>query len=362
MARPTSQPAAAHQHQARSAASTSGEVFHVLYPRGFRSGGPEALHQLVHTLRGLGADASLVPEPGTEDVPRHPAYGHYDAPEAARVADVPGSVVIAPEKALRQLARYRHAQTYCWWLSIDMATPWREHRRRHDLWSPDGRLVEPSLRWRAKAAARHAALHLRGDYRQLATVRHLAQSEYARAYLYARADVLATVVGDWTPLDGLDDTDPPGGRSTVTYNPAKAREAVEALRLRVPEVEFVALEGMTREQLVAELRRSLVYLDLGYHPGKDRMPREAALCGAVTVVARRGSGAFHADVPLPWEHKVSPEGDFVGNAARVLRRVLAAPAEARAMQDPYRAVIRDEERRFTREVREALVEHRLDAL
>jgi hypothetical protein len=316
----------------------------------------------VHTLRRLGAEAFLVPTPGTEDTPRHQAYVRYDAPEARMPPDVPDVRLIAPETELRHLRAFRSAQLYCWWLSIDNATLFREERRRFDVWSQQGSLVAPSLARRVKTAARHAALHARGDYRQLARVRHLAQSEYARAFLYVRNNLLATVLSDWTPLEGLDDGDPPEGRATVTYNPAKGRTAVQALRDRMPDVSFVALEGMERAQVVEALRRSVVYLDLGFHPGKDRMPREAAVCGAVTIVARRGSGAFPADVPIPWEHKVPPDGDFVGNAERVLRRVLADPSPARAAQQRYREIIRAEETTFTGEVRAALVEGRLDVL
>ena len=340
----------------------AGRTTYVFYPRGFRSGGPEALHQLVHTLRSLGTEAYLVPTADTELTPRDESYGHYDAPESARPADDSEIAVIAPETSLRELRGYVRAQTYCWWLSIDKATPFREERRRFDTWSPDGQLVRPSVVRRVRAAARHAALHARGDYRQLAQIRHLAQSEYARAFLFVRANLLATLVSDWTPLDGLTDEDPPEGRHTVAYNPAKARIATEALRQRMPDIQFEALEDMTRDEVIASLRRSVVYLDLGYQPGKDRMPREAALCGAITVVARRGSGAFQADVPTPWEHKVSPQGDFVANAEQVLRRVLSDPAAGRQAQQSYRDVIREEQATFRAQVRAALVEGQLDDL
>ena len=55
----------------------------VYYPRGVRTGGPEALHQLVHTLVEQGHDAVLTPMPGTESTPRCAAYRSYSAPEAA---------------------------------------------------------------------------------------------------------------------------------------------------------------------------------------------------------------------------------------------------------------------------------------
>ena len=37
-------------------------------------------------------------------------------------------------------------------------------------------------------------------------------------------------------------------------------------------------------------------VDLGHHPGKDRLPREAALAGCVTVVGRAGAAVFADEV------------------------------------------------------------------
>ena len=78
----------------------------------------------------------------------------------------------------------------------------------------------------------------------------------------------------------------------------------------------------------AEVRKALctvkVYADFGSHPGRDRMPREAALCGACVLTNRRGSANFAEDVPLPTLYKLDQDDPaFAQNVGRTIRLILA---------------------------------------
>jgi hypothetical protein len=91
-------------------------------------------------------------------------------------------------------------------------------------------------------------------------------------------------------------------------------------------------------------------MDPGNHPGKDRMPREAALAGAITLVGRSGSAANWQDVPIPWEHKISMTGDVAANATARLEEVFSDLAGHKERQAAYEPFIRGERERFQREV------------
>ena len=84
------------------------------------------------------------------------------------------------------------------------------------------------------------------------------------------------------------------------------------------------------------------------------MPREAAFLGAVTIVARRGAGAYTQDVPLPWNHKVQPtDPHFLERTVSLLEQVLADPQSHRASQDKYRSALLHERDVFFAEVHRA---------
>ncbi|TQK69585.1 hypothetical protein [Nocardioides sp. SLBN-35] len=321
---------------------------YVYYPRGLRTGGPEALHQLVDSLRRQGEDAFLVAVPGSEDAERVAEYAHYDAPEA-EVRDVAGAAVVLPEVWFTSLSVFEHATPYCWWLSIDNAPVFSTDWQYRDPWRPVTRHTPPT-----EGPGLDIALGRR--------VHNLTQSHYAWAYLFTRLGACGSMLSDHTdpaPYDALDLVAPGDRGPTVAYNPAKADLVTEVLAGLLPEVTFVPLAGLTRPELAATLASSAVYLDLGFHPGKDRLPREAALAGATVVVARRGAGAYHADTPLPAEHRLLPTEDMVERAADTVRAILADPETHHAQQKDYREQVRGERVRFDEQVRRIFVEGRL---
>lgn len=326
---------------------------YVLYPKGVRTGGPEALHQLVHGLRALGVPAALVPHPDTVGRERVTAYRRYDAPEARLPRDVAGSVVIAPEIHVRELDQFREARTFCWWLSIDNSPLFRAERRFAD-WRAG--LADP---WRLRDAKSALDLVRRGMSRwrlRLRRSEHLAQSEYARLYLADRLGIDAASLSDYLPTNTTPEfVQRKGSHSAlprVAYNPAKGARLTDGVIAAMGrDVTWDPISGLSHEGVTEHLSQADVYMDLGPHPGRDRMPREAALSGAVTIVARRGSGALPQDVPIPDGHKVSVvQTDPVAGAVEVLRRVMNNADQAFRDQAPYRRWIAGQEDQFRVEV------------
>lgn len=338
------------------------EKIFAYYPRGERTGGPEALHQLISGLRQLGQEAYLVPLPGTENAARVAEYEKYDAPESSSIDDVGGAAVVVPEVAYTVLSGVRNARRFCWWLSIDNSPLFRRERlslemKEYGLGTTRQR-IENELRKRASSIQRT----LSGKDRLLRDVEHLVQSQYAWSYLYSRMDIVASMVSDFTPLHIV--TDNPALTSerglTVVFNPKKSAELTSRVAAAYPRASFRPLVNMSRSEVMNTLETSAVYLDLGSHPGKDRMPREAALVGCVSVVARRGSAAFTADVPLPWQNKVNLQaGDPVSNVVSVLDNVFTFPNEFQRGQRDYVAAIRYEEQTFLDELRAVFLADRL---
>ena len=332
------------------------ENIYVLYPKGVRTGGPEALHQLVDMLRKLGQSAFLVPCSG-EDKERVSDYENYDAPEAPHAIDSPLNAVVAPETYANKLNTFRLATKYCWWLSIDNS-PLFESERLLGRLVPDGpRSIMRILKHSTLSSVRHSfQLGNRKDWR------HLTQSSYAWAFISSRFDTNPSLLSDYTRLDEFADV-PLGlgsrGRS-VAYNPAKGREMLEGVIAAAPkDIEWRPIQGYSRSEVIQLLQSTSVYLDMGHHPGKDRMPREAALAGALSLVVRRGAGAYYSDIPIPWEHKILLGRDAVTTAVDRIETVLKeVPAELEK-QAVYVRRIRGEKVQFQREVADIFLEGRL---
>ena len=56
---------------------------------------------------------------------------------------------------------------------------------------------------------------------------------------------------------------------------------------------------MSKSEVVEKLCTSKLYIDFGNHPGKDRFPREAVVCGCCIITGKRGSANNNIDIPIP---------------------------------------------------------------
>ena len=73
-----------------------------------------------------------------------------------------------------------------------------------------------------------------------------------------------------------------------------------------PEYEFKALAKMSSNQIKNYYSTSKIFMDLGIHPGRERMPREApkTVMGCILIVAKRGSTLNNFDVPIDDLYKI----------------------------------------------------------
>lgn len=292
----------------------------VLCPADAISGGPEALHQLTGALLAKGVDARIVYYPSAAQVPK--PYRVYEVAVADVADDGPRSVVVVPEAATSLAWRYPAACKIVWWLSVDNFFKWRHLNPGPSVFQP-----RPDL-W------------------------HLCQSIYARDFLLRQGVRPLGLLTDYV-TEGVFSPGAPAARAPViTYNPKKAPETTR--RLMGGGRDWLALDGFSKTQLAAVLRQARVYVDFGPHPGRDRIPREAALSGAVVITGRRGAAAFGADVPLPARFRLDERAaDFEAKAGALLDEVLGSEdafVAASAEQAGYRAWIERNQRIFMAEV------------
>lgn len=304
----------------------------VVCPGGLVTGGPELLHQLVHALREEGRDATIVYHPFRDGWQTPAAYERYGCPVAAQVPDADDCAVVVPEVLTRELYRLKRTRHVVWWLSVDYYLGVRN--------SIDGWIKALRRPFTSDIPAPESAVHL-------------FQSAYARDFVRARFGVPGFMLSDYIAPDYRE---PPGAiarRDAVAFNPKKGIEYTRRLMRRCPDIEFVPLQGMTRRAMRDALDASKVYIDFGTHPGKDRIPREAALRGAVVLVARRGAAAHAEDVPIPDADKISLGRRAIPQLEERIRAVFAAYEPRRQAQDGYRAAIANEPALFREQVRAA---------
>ena len=115
-------------------------------------------------------------------------------------------------------------------------------------------------------------------------------------------------------------------------------------RLQHTNIRFFALEGLSRKEMAGALAEAMVYIDFGDHPGKDRIPREAALAGNIIISSNKGSAAFFDDLPISEKYKFHIEQ--VEEVAIAIEDSIANYDELIHDFDFYLNIIRNEKKQF----------------
>ena len=153
-------------------------------------------------------------------------------------------------------------------------------------------------------------LHLcmgRNDFKNRLTISKLAslevinafQSEYAQWWLHEHHFPNIVPLKDYINTDHCTFDESSKKEDIVLYNPKKGMEFTQKLISAAPDIKWVPLQGMSREQLIEVLKKAKIYIDFGYHPGKDRLPRECVMNGWCVITGMRGAAAFFGDVAIP---------------------------------------------------------------
>lgn len=318
----------------------------VLCPGNAMTAGPEALHQLVADLNRLGQPAEMVYHPFDQRFETPGPYRKYGVP-VGTYAEAPGTLIVFPEIFTVQALRVRGAEAAVWWMSVNNFTgvrygrPWRDKLR---YWKYVVRGKVP-----------------RGGVKALAHLRNFAQSDYAREFL-ASHGIRGQMLSDPIPVY----TDPAylaalparlraaQHRDTILYNPNKGAAITAQLVAAYPQWNFRPLKGLDREQLAQACLDAKLYMDFGHHPGKDRLPREAALHGCCVITAKHGSAANAVDVPIPERFKLDVKDPrFVQRFGEAAGEILGNFEACSRELEGYRAVIAREPLEFDRQIVEA---------
>ncbi|MDN8000988.1 hypothetical protein [Burkholderia multivorans] len=308
--------------------------------------GPEALHQLVAELNRLGQSAVIVYSPFDRTFETPEPYRKYAVP-VERYADERGELIVFPEIMPTDALRVARAEAAIWWMSLNNYTcvrygnPLRDRFRYFKAW----------LKGKRPLGGINALRHLK----------HFAQSHHALTYLEARGFSVLPLT-DSIPVYTAPDylamlpqrLAAACREDVILYNPSKGRAVTERLIRAYPQWQFKPLRGLNRQQLADAFLGAKVYIDFGHHPGRDRLPREAAVHGCCVVTARHGSAGNPVDVPIPDKYKLDPKASaFVEEFGHVIDAIFSDFSRCSTELEPYRLMVHREEEVFDAQIRRA---------
>lgn len=327
----------------------------VYCPADVVTGGAELLHQLVDLLNNQALDAYIIYY-GKDGAKVPVAYRDYTIKVADSVEDESKNVVVFYEAAFDRIKELRNAQIFLWWLSVDNFYIYGTNIINiRDLCRFD------FLFGLRIAMSRCFQLLFKGKnlFRQTFSINWLTklnavnayQSEYAQNFLINHGFKLTTPLSDYINTDFYKGFSTSNRKNNILYNPKKGLAFTKKLIAHNPNLNWIPLENMTREDLVKVFNESKLYVDFGYHPGKDRLPREVALNGCCVITGMRGSARFFEDVSLMNAYKFDQSDASVSSIVEKIEDVLAHYEDQVSNFDLYREQILNERKVFEEQVK-----------
>lgn len=308
--------------------------FVVCSPAESVSGGPELAHQLCNELNNYeqydvgmfyyGKGEKKIPKP----------YSKYNVKLITNIENSNETIMIVPETAIQLFSKYNKVQKIIWWMSVDNFFVTEEE----------------------KINKLKKILHIYYDFRKNSNIIHLVQSEYAKQFLLKNnineknifyvSDYLNPLFIEQSKKNFCKEK-----QDVVLYNPKKGYEITKKIIENCSDIKFIPLINLAREEMVELLSTSKVYIDFGNHPGKDRIPREAAISGCCIITGKRGAAKYYEDVSIPSKFKFDDYNFDMNQLHACILEIFENYNQVITCFDEYRKKIINEESVFKKEVK-----------
>ena len=168
--------------------------------------------------------------------------------------------------------------------------------------------------------------HDRGLFLKNKGTIHLAQLDYAVDHLKKLGVTEIYRISDVLNDDFFEPYVEEQRNNTILYNPTPAKmtkfqHTVIQRCITEKGMKFQPLEGLTREQLINNMRHSKLYIDFGVFSGRERLPREAAMCGCCVITSNSGAAGYYTDLSIPNKYKFNNDVNDFDSVFRAIQMI-----------------------------------------
>ncbi len=318
-------------------------MIYIACPSNFATGGTELLHQLAYTINLLGHKACIYYSGVKTIDPVHERFKFYNIPFITNINDMNDAKVLVVPEIMVEILHYqfpKNCQKIIWWLSVDNYIV--AHPRRNFL-EKIIRLLFKKQKWNYF------------DYTS-SVVKNYVQSEYARQFIINKGAVFSGFLSDYLSDIFLCNVFSANEANVlkeniVLYNPKKGYKITKKLIKSASHINFIPLENMSPKEMIPLLQKAKVYIDFGNHPGKDRIPREAAIMGCCVLVGKIGSAANDIDIPIPLSNKFDINPLLENEVIQKIEQCFINYSIESNLLDNYRSLIQYEKKIFIKQVK-----------
>lgn len=306
------------------------------------TGGPEALHQLSNKLYELNYTNVFMHYTPKRSNAKPKNYNIYKTKEIDIIEDNAENILIIPESMAFLVKKYPLSQKIIWWLSVDFYKILMDYRiKKQNFFT--------KLFYKQENKEYH--------FESLPNVFQWAQSYRSSVYLkdhnipQSQIDYVCDYINPIF-LENKQCIQKDLTNKTVLYNPKKGKKEISKLIKNSPELKWIPIQNMNATQIKDLMAKSLLYVDFGENPGRDKMLRESVSQDCCIISGKNGSSAFYEDLMIPENYKFDFNENRIPEIVTKIKEVLDNYPEHIPQFRVYKDVVLGEEVLFEKKLKE----------
>ena len=342
-------------------------IIYILAPSRTSTGGPECLHQLGYYLKKIFSlkNVNMVYLPLNDSKPVHKDYKNYKMKFINYIEDNENNILIIPEMyaMLKFSLNFKKITKVIWWLSIDNYFAFKFNAEYPKLLRSLIKIPFKLISTFNNLTSYQFGIFTYHDYLKIIykiinikkqkevkqASFHLAQSFYAYSFLkknlknvkllndYQNPKKLKNIKYNYTKKDNI-----------ICYS-HKSNIFLDLIKFKC-EAKFIKLKNFTSKDILNIFKKTKIYMDFGYHPGKDRMPREAVLYNNCIISNLKGSANNNYDIPINKKYKFNEKSVNINNIIKKIDKVFLNHKKEFKNFQRYKNLVLNEEKKFKTQI------------
>lgn len=344
-------------------------TIYIMAPANIDTGGPKDLHQLGFELKSLGKKVFMYYFPEGDENPINENYKIYNLPFTNEIKDSEENILIIPEiNTTIQLSRkYKKIQKALWWLSLDFFFI----TNFHDSYSKFFRSILKIpfnlinlFNKISKNAFGNLSLprYLKFIYLMYPfsnTVKledmsvNFSQSEYQYKVLKTKK-VNSLLLTDYIRDEYFEAESKiliKNKKNMICYNPRKSSSFMKKIIRDNSNIKFIPLIDYNMNELIKILSESKIYMDFGFHPGADHLPREAAILKNCVITNKEGSAFYFDSLSINKEFKFEEKKKNLIEIKKKILHIFENFEDENSKFDNYRIKLNNQKKNFSNQVK-----------
>jgi len=341
---------------------------YVLAPASIDSGGPTDLHQLALVLKNKFKKKVYMHYFPTIKNPVHKNYKAFKIPFKNKIIDVKENILIVPEvyQTIEISKKYTNIQKGLWWLSVDLFLYHRFMNKNHSIIKSLIKIPHKLINFFNRFTSFYFGnisffkylkfIYLSQPFYNLFKIKdikvNLVHSDYQFEALRSKK-VKSVYLSDYIRDEYFKASKKiliKNKKNIICYNPRKNSIFFDKFIKLYPHIKFIPLINLNLKQMISTLSKSKIYIDFGFHPGQDHLPRESAILKNCIITNREGSAAHYNDIPIKNEFKFEEKNQNFFKIKQKIELIFNEFSQELKKFKYYRKILGEQEKIFNNQI------------